>query len=63
VASLRDRSVLMLITQLSAAGVTGVVTFYRLTRFDFLRMYQQMGWVKDPPLPAVASKGIAKPHV
>ena len=20
--------------------------------FDFLRMYQQMGWVKDPPLPA-----------
>ena len=19
--------------------------------FDFLRMYQQMGWVKDPPLP------------
>jgi hypothetical protein len=53
----------MLITQLSAAGVTGVVTFYRLTRFDFLRMYQQMGWVKDPPLPAVASKGIAKPHV
>ena len=20
--------------------------------FDFLRMYQQMGWVKDPPVPA-----------
>jgi hypothetical protein len=19
--------------------------------FDFLRMYQQLGWVKDPPLP------------